>query len=98
MMRTLLIVSLVLLVAFSFGCSKKKEQAPTPTTEQTTQAPESVKAGQIVATIDPVSKTEVDPNSQFKYEYNGVVYMFNSAENMEAFKVDPNKYLAPAAK
>jgi len=93
MMRTLLILSLVLLVAFSFGCSKKKEEAPKPMTEQMTPAPDTVKSGQIVSTIDPVSKTEVDPNSQFKYEYNGVMYMFNTAENMEAFKVDPTKYL-----
>ncbi len=90
-MRTLLILSLVLVVAFSFGCSKKKEEAPAPTTEQV--KPDTVKAGTIVSTIDPVSKTEADPNSKFTYEYNGVVYTFNSAENMEAFKVDPTKYL-----
>jgi YHS domain-containing protein len=93
MMRTLLIVSLVLLVAFSFGCSKKKEEAPKPATEQTAASQDTVKPGQIISTIDPVSKTEVDPSSTFKYEYNGVVYTFNTAENMEAFKVDPPKYL-----
>lgn len=93
MMRTILILSLVLLVAFSFGCSKKKAEAPKPTTEQTTAKPDTMKPGQIIGTIDPVSKTEVDPNTQFRYEYNGVIYVFNSAENMEAFKVDPTKYL-----
>ena len=93
MMRTLLILSLVLLVAFSFGCSKKKEEAPKPTTEQTAAKPDTMKPGTVVSTMDPVSKVEVDPSSTFKYEYNGVVYVFQSVENMEAFKVDPTKYL-----
>jgi YHS domain-containing protein len=93
MMRTFLILSLVLVVALSFGCSKKKEQAPAPTTEQTTAQPDTMKPGQVIGTIDPVSKQEVDPNTEFKYEYNGIIYVFQSAENLAAFKADPNKYL-----
>lgn len=93
MMRTILVVGLILLVAFSFGCSKKKAEAPKPETQaQTTQA-DTVKPGTVMSTIDPVSGAEVDGATEFKYEYNGVVYLFSSAENMETFKADPAKYI-----
>jgi len=94
MMRTILVVGLILLVALSFGCSKKKAEAPKPETQaQTTQQADTVKAGTVMSTIDPVSGAEVDGATEFKYEYNGVVYLFSSAENMEAFKADPGKYI-----
>lgn len=34
-------------------------------------------------------------SADYKYEYNGAVYKFSSAENQAAFKADPAKY-APA--
>jgi len=93
-MKKIIVVALVLLVAFSFGCSKKKEAAPaTETQGATTQQADTIPAGAVVGTIDPVSGVEVDGATPYKFEYNGVIYVFATAENMEAFKADPAKYL-----
>jgi YHS domain-containing protein len=44
--------------------------------------------------FDVVSKEEIDvTTAQYSFEYNGVIYYFTTAENMEAFKADPEKYL-----
>ena len=81
MMRTILVLCLALVIALSFGCSKKKEEAPKPD-----------------ATFDPVTKEDIDiSTSPYSFEYNGVLYFFASAQNMETFKADPAKYAAPAA-
>lgn len=92
-MRTIIILCLALVIALSFGCSKKKEEAP-----KTDAVQEEVsKAGATSPTFDVVSKEEVDiTTSPYSYEYNGVIYFFVNAENMEAFKADPAKYMAPA--
>lgn len=96
MTRTIIVLCLVLFVALSFGCSKKKEQAP-----QTTPATERQEmAGKISPSFDPVNKEEIDPTTTpYSYELDGVIYFFTSAENMETFKADPAKYIgqAPAA-
>ena len=92
-MRTIIILCLALLIALSFGCSKKKEEPPK--TEPIQQ--EMGKAGQVSPTFDVVSKEEIDiTTAAYSYEYNGVVYYFTSAENMEAFKADPAKYITPS--
>lgn len=92
-MRTIIILCLALLIALSFGCSKKKEEAPK--TEPVQE--EMSKAGSVSPTFDVVSKEEVDiATSPYSYEYNGVIYYFANAENMETFKADPAKYIAPA--
>jgi YHS domain-containing protein len=92
-MRTIIILCLALLIALSFGCSKKKEEAP-----KTEAVQEEVsKAGAVSPTFDVVSKEEIDiTTSPYSFEYNGVIYYFANAENMEAFKADPAKYLTPA--
>ncbi len=91
-MRTIIILCLALVIALSFGCSKKKEEAPKTDAVQE----ETSNAGAIASTIDMVSKEEVDvATSPYSYEYNGVIYYFVTAENMEMFKADPAKYLAP---
>lgn len=93
MTRTIIVLCLALFIALSFGCSKKKEQAPqnAPATEQREMA------GKISPSFDPVSKEEIDPTTTpYSYELDGVVYFFTSAENMEAFKADPAKYLEQA--
>jgi YHS domain-containing protein len=88
------------MIALSFGCSKKKEEAPKPEAAQTTEAaqqPVRTDGYRIAATFDPVSKEEVDPQtSPYTYGYNGVGYYFTSAENLEAFKADPAKYVTSA--
>jgi YHS domain-containing protein len=92
-MRTIIILCLALVIALSFGCSKKKEEAPKPEATQE----EVSKAGAVSPTFDVVSKEEVDiTTSPYSYEYNGVIYYFTTAENMETFKADPAKYIAPA--
>ena len=91
-MRTIIILCLALVIALSFGCSKKKEEAPKTDAVQE----EMSKAGATSPTFDMVSKEEVDvATSPYSYEYNGVIYYFATAENMEMFKADPAKYLAP---
>jgi YHS domain-containing protein len=91
-MRTIIILCLALVIALSFGCSKKKEEAPKTEAVQE----ERSDAGQVSSTTDMVSKEEVDiATSPYSYEYNGVVYYFVTAENMETFKADPAKYIAP---
>jgi len=92
-MRTILFICLALVIALSFGCSKKKEEAPK--TEPVQE--EMSKAGALSPTFDVVSKEEVDiTTSPYSFEYNGVIYYFANAENMEMFKADPAKYLTPA--
>jgi YHS domain-containing protein len=92
-MRTIIILCLALVIALSFGCSKKKEEAPKTDAAQE----EMSKAGATSPNFDMVSKEEVDvTTSPYSYEYNGVIYFFATAENMEAFKADPAKYLTPA--
>ena len=89
-MRTILFICLALVIALSFGCSKKKEEAPK--TEPIQE--EMSKAGAVSPTFDVVSKEEVDiTTSAYSFEYNGVIYYFANGENMELFKADPEKYL-----
>jgi YHS domain-containing protein len=96
MMKTILILCLVLFVAFSMGCSKKKEEAPK--TEQMQPPSRAEIVGKPILLIDPVSMEEIEPaTAQYSYEYNGSVYYFITPENMEAFKADPEKYLAALA-
>lgn len=90
MTRTMLCILLAMLVALSFGCSKKKEPVKT---EKKSEVEE--KAGKISPTFDPVSKEEIDiTNAPYSYELDGVIYYFSSEKNMEAFKADPQKYVA----
>ena len=90
MKRTAFVLFLALVVALSFGCSKKKEAAQTEETSQVTKL-----AGKTSPLMDPVSKEDLDPMSTpYSYELDNVVYYFTSAENMEIFKADPQKYIA----
>jgi YHS domain-containing protein len=91
-MRTIIILCLALLIALSFGCSKKKEEPPkTESIQEDMQ-----KAGKMSPTFDVVSMEEIDiTTAAYSYEYDGAVYYFTSAENMEKFKADPAKYITP---
>ena len=92
-MRNILILCLALFIVFSFGCSKKQEEAPK--TEAVQEAAPEVTGSQSPM-FDVVSKEEIDvTTAQYSFEYNGVIYYFTTAENMEAFKADPVKYLTP---
>jgi len=88
-MRTIYILCLALMIALSFGCSKKKEEAPKP--EATGQQDKRMMR---VSIVDKVSNEEVlEIPSPYVYEYKNCRYQFNSAENMKAFMADPEKYL-----
>lgn len=87
-MRTIVVLCLVVMIALSFGCSKKKEAPQKPQTSSMER-----KAHPKIGDVDPVSNVEATWDSPYAYEYNGVLYNFESAENMEAFKADPEKYL-----
>ncbi len=96
MMRMIVVLSLALFIALSFGCSKKTEQAPANETTQTATpaADASERAGKVSPSYDLVSKEEIDVMSTpYSFELDGVIYYFASAENMEAFKADPQKYI-----
>jgi len=97
-MRTIFVLCLVLMIALSFGCSKKKEEAPKGDALNTEANQEVAgEGGQVAATFDPVSKEEIDiATSPYSFEFNGATYYFSSVENMEAFKADPAKYVTPA--
>jgi YHS domain-containing protein len=93
-MRNILVLCLALMIALSLGCSKKEEAAKTGTPQpgMTAGAGEAAPSRPV---IDPVSMEKIDPRTaQYSFEYGGTVYMFSSAENMEAFKADPEKYIA----
>lgn len=93
MMKKIVVLCMVLVIALSFGCSKKKEEPPKPEGAAVQQQPKEL------SIYDPVSKEEVSvKETAYSYEYNGVVYPFASAENMEAFKADPEKYLKDLTK
>jgi len=93
-MRTILVLCLALIIAFSFGCSKKKEETPKP--QETKEATQQRHPNMLVVLVDKVSNEEVmEIPSPYSYEYENKLYYFNSAENMEAFKANPQKYLEP---
>ena len=95
-MRTILVLCLALMIALSFGCSKKGKASKEAEARKAAQQTERPKAGTVIQSFDVVSKTDHDyVTSPYSYEYNGVLYLFESAENMEAFKADPTKYVNP---
>ena len=92
-MKKILILCLIIAVAFSFGCSKKKAEAPKDTAAKSTSLKGD--APRKISLLDPVSRELVDlRESPYSYEYNGCLYPFANAQNMEAFKADPEKYIA----
>jgi YHS domain-containing protein len=92
-MRIVLVLCLAVMIALSFGCSKKKAETPKPGTAQ--QKP--WKPGERISLLDPVSKEPVDiRKTPYTCSYNGAAYGFSSAQNMEAFKADPEKYITRA--
>jgi len=46
--------------------------------------------------IDPVCGMEAEPNDELSYTYKGTQYYFCSAEDLEKFKKDPEKYVTPS--
>jgi YHS domain-containing protein len=100
MSSKVLILCVTLIVALSIGCSKdaSKEEAKKEETQQTGMTkPEKgspVKVARMSSLIDPVSGNAVDVNNvPYNYTYNDIRFHFESKENMEAFKKDPEKYL-----
>lgn len=90
-MKRLLVVSLVVMLVFSFACSKKEEKAG----EAEKAAGEKVgREYTRVSLIDPVSREFVDyEKSTYSYVYNNTKFLFENKSNMEEFKKNPEKYL-----
>lgn len=87
-MKVFLVLSLILMLALPLGCSKNEKEKG----ESVKQ--EAPKSGMKASLVDPVSNEPVDIiSSPYYYVYKDVEYHFNSEENMEAFKKDPEKYL-----
>ena len=94
-MRRLIMVGLVIILAVSLGCSKKESEKDKSFRRAVTK-PKTDIARKDVSSEDPVSKNPVDvrEGSEFySYEYKNVLYLFESKENMEKFKKDPEKYI-----
>jgi YHS domain-containing protein len=87
---SLAMVSLLLVVALSAGYPDSATAAPPV-------APVNVAGGIGVKGYDPVAyfaEGEATPGvDQHTYSWKGVTYRFASAENLERFKADPEKYL-----
>jgi YHS domain-containing protein len=100
MNRKILIVCVALIVALTLGCSKdkSKEEAKKEKVQQARTSKiekgKAVKVPKLSYIIDPVSGNPVDVNKvPYNFVYKDVRYHFESKENMETFKKDPEKYL-----
>lgn len=79
--------------------SKPTEEAKPATEEHKDRNKNDMKSGdqkktkQAPKVIDPVCGMEAEQNEQLSHTYNGTKYYFCSAEDMEKFKKNPEKYL-----
>lgn len=100
-MRNALLLILVVAIVFSFACGKKEEPAKTETVVKTqpkleprADRPEIHSARERTPLIDPVTGEAIaKSDSSYTYLYNGKTYFFESDENLELFKKDPEKYI-----
>jgi YHS domain-containing protein len=87
-MKKLIVTCLALALFASMGCGNK----PDNDKEAATTEAGPVK---LVMLTDPVDGSKIGDVDDVKYSfvYNKIEYRFNSKENYEAFKKDPEKYL-----
>lgn len=86
-MKRFVVIFLVLAVAMAAGCAKKE---PEKAEDQTPQ----VKAGTQTSLLDPVTKKPVDVlSTPYSMDYKGVTYHFETKDNLDKFKKDPEKYV-----
>ncbi len=88
-MKKLLVICLALALFASFGCGNKPQSDENSTTTQEGTVNQ-------VFLSDPVDGSRIEnfEESKYAYVYNRVEYRFNSKENYEAFKKNPDKYLS----
>jgi YHS domain-containing protein len=91
-MKKVLVICLICMLSFALvaaaGCSKKEEKAESVKKEET------AKSGMKASLVDPVDKKPVDiVKTPYYYVYQDVEYYFNSKNNMEEFKKNPEKYI-----
>ncbi|MEK6571695.1 MAG: efflux RND transporter periplasmic adaptor subunit, partial [Bacteroidota bacterium] len=78
--------------------SKPMEEAKPATEEHKNHKKGDMKRGdqkktkQVQKVIDPVCGMETEQNEQLSYTYNGTKYYFCSADDLEKFKKNPEKY------
>jgi YHS domain-containing protein len=87
-MKKLLVICLALALFASMGCGNK----PDNDKESATTEAGSVK---LINLTDPVDGSKIGDVNDVKYSvvYDRTEYRFNSKENYEAFKKDPEKYI-----
>jgi YHS domain-containing protein len=90
-LKNTIVILLALAIFAAAGCGNKTENNE-PAKQETKQLGELKK----IASVDPVDGTEIKDigESKYSYVYNDIEYHFNSKENYEAFKKDPEKYLS----
>jgi len=87
-MKRLLTACMMIALALSMGCGS--DDKPDEGTATSRETPE-VKMGSL---IDPVDGKPVDiKESQYSWIYKDTEYHFNSKENFEKFKEDPERYV-----
>ncbi len=90
-MKRVFVIIMVMLVASMFSCSGEKDKSSGDDFAGKKKSTET----RIRSIVDPVSGEKLDPDrANYYYEYKGVRYGFNSEENMEKFKENPDKYIA----
>ena len=94
-MHRKLAVVLVFVLAVSFGCGTKQKEEEGDLRIQEKAKTERPEGRDILPLVDPVDGTLLDERSaEFVYVYEGQYFSFNSRENMEKFKENPEKYLS----
>ncbi len=88
-MKKLLVICLALVIFASVGCGNKPDSARESSETDTETA-------RLVHICDPVDGSELNPgiDSKYMYVYKDTEYHFNSKDNYEAFKKDPEKYVS----
>lgn len=96
-LKNLLVICLALVLLASMGCGNKTENDENSTTTQVDAAKKvpPTDRGYPPDPVDPVdgSKIENLADAKYSYAYKGWNFYFNSKENYEAFKKDPEKYM-----
>lgn len=88
-MKRLLAACLVIALAMSLGCGNGEESREE--TGSRTEVPRVTKG----SLIDPVDGKPVNIHeSEYSWIYEDTEYHFNTKENFEKFKEDPEKYVS----
>lgn len=89
-MKKVLIIIMIMAVASLLSCSGDKEKSE----DKFVKEEKSQGIEKIHPIVDPVSGEKLDPDkANYHYDYKGVRYVFNTKDNLEKFKKNPEKYI-----